>query len=1108
MNPSCVPGNDGSITVTAGGGTLAYQYTIGGANQASNVFNNVGSGVYTVTVTDANNCTATSSVNIITPNGPVVSNISTTAASCDPGNDGTITITATNGLAPYQYSNGGPNQNSNIITNAGAGNYTVTVTDANGCSVTSLTTIQTQPSPIIDSIAVTEASCIPGCDGTSTIYASGGTNPMYTYSLNTTFQNSNLFNSLCVNTYVATVQDGNGCVDTMSFVISTANGPVLSSSIVDSVNCNGGNDGSLNVAVTGGASPISYNLQPGNITNITGSFQNLTANAYSVTATDINGCAVITNLNVFEPLPVQFDSVSGSGNSCSGSGNGTIFVSNVGGTGAFNYTINPNATYTPPGTFSNLQGNTTYNIVASDANGCTITTSVFISSPQAMSVTNVATTPASCFGVADGTAQVTVTGGTVPYVYNMQPNNISNANGSFNSLSGGAYIVTITDANNCSVSTSVSIAEPLEMQLANSSVSPVTCANDNDGSIQVTVTGGAPQITYSLQPGNLNNTTGTFTSLNGNIYTITATDANNCTINTTLTITEPSVLLIDSLLTQNVSCANADDGQISIFSSGGNGNNTFFIQPSNSNNTTGIFTNLPNQQYFVTVVDSKNCQAVDSALITQPNPLTAFRAKTNVSCKGGNNGTITITPNGGTPAYSYLLTPGNVVSATGSYTGLTAGVYAVVITDANNCTTVANSIEITEPPAIRIDSFQVEDVVCYGDNTGKISIVGSGGIPLLQYSIAPMGGSQPNPGKFTDLYAGVYTVTITDANNCTLTTIATLNQNPEIIFDSMLVTNPRCYGDDNGVIEMFATGGVGEINYSLNSGPATLKNRYLNLVAGNYLASAIDTLGCRTDSSVVLTQPLPVLVDGINLKHLSCSDAKDGEAIITASGGVGYYTYYVRPGIRWNRTGTFSELDEGFYTIKIVDTNQCEVDSFFTILKNPNPMFTTMTRKDLDCKGYGTEGEAEVAVLGGERPLTYLWSTSPPQQTSKVIDLRYGWYFVDVVDARGCRISDSVYVNPGDCCTDIFLPNAFSPNGDGNNDEFRVLTTAGVDLKQFEIYNRWGQRVWDTYTYFDGWTGDLAGEPAAAGTYYYVYRYRCLTDGKLYTKKGDIILIR
>jgi gliding motility-associated-like protein len=1047
-------------------------------------------------------------VNIVTPNGPIVSNISTTAASCNPGNDGTITILATNGSAPYQYSNGGPNQSSNVITAVGQGNYTITVTDANGCSASSLTMIQNQPSPTIDSITVTEASCIPGCDGTSTIYASGGTNPTYTYSLNTIFQNSNLFNSLCVNTYVATVQDGNGCIDTMSFVISTANGPSITSTLVDSVNCNGGSDGSISVAVVGGTNPISYVLQPGNISNANGIFQNLSANAYTVTATDVNGCSVITNLDVYEPLPIQFDSVSGSGSSCSGSSNGTIFVSNIGGTGAFSYTINPSATFTPPGTFSNLQGNTNYAIVASDANGCSATTAVFVASPQAMSITNVSTTPVSCNGLIDGTAQISVVGGTLPYAFNMQPNNVSNANGNFTSLAGGGYTVTVTDANNCSVNTLVTITEPLTMQISNSTASDVTCANANDGSMQVTVTGGGAGMTYNLQPGNITNATGTFTNLNGNTYSVMATDANNCTLSTTLIVNEPVVLTIDSLLTLNVSCANANDGELSVFSSGGNGGNTFYLQPNNTNNLTGIFTSLSAQQYFVTVVDSKNCQAIDSTLITEPNPLTALRAKTNVSCHGGSNGTITISPSGGTPSYSYILSPGSVPSATGAYTGLTAGVYSVLVTDANNCTTVVNTLEITEPPMLSIDSFQVEDVVCYGDNSGKISIGASGGTPLLQYAITPLGGVQNNPGEFTDLYAGVYTVTVTDANSCTVSTVATLDQNPEIIFDSLFVTNPRCYADDNGVVEMFASGGMGEISYALNNGPATSKNRYLNLVAGNYIASAIDTLGCRKDSGIVLIQPDPVEISGIELKHLSCSDTKDGEAIVTASGGIGYYTYYVRPGIRWNRTGTFSELDKGFYTIKVVDSNQCEVDSFFTILKNPNPMFTTMTRKDLTCKGYGTEGEAEIEVLGGERPLTYLWNTAPPQQTPKVVDLRYGWYFVDVVDARGCRISDSVYVNPGDCCTDIFLPNAFSPNGDGNNDEFRVLTTAGVDLKQFEIYNRWGQRVWDTYTYFDGWTGDFAGEPAAAGTYYYVYRYRCLTDGKLYTKKGDIILVR
>ena len=1108
--PSCVPGNDGSITVVANGGTLTYQYNIGGANQPSNVFNNIGNGVYTITVTDANNCTVTSSVNVLAPNTPVITSVVTTPATCAPGNDGSITVSAANGQLPYQYNIGGANQGSNIFNGVGIGSYTVTVTDAVGCTTTSATSIQNNPSPTIDSITTTEASCIPGCDGTAIINASGGSNPVYTYSINSpTFQSSNTFNNLCANNYTAIVQDGNGCSDTSTFVIITSNAPTLSSVVVDSVNCNGDNDGSIAVTATGGASPLSYNMMPGNITNATGSFLNLVQGNYTVVVTDVNGCSISTALVVSEPLPVQFDSVSGSGSSCNGSSNGAIFVSNVGGTGQFAYSINPAATFTPPGTFSGLIGNTTYTITASDANNCSISTSIFIASPAVLVITGATTTAVTCNGANNGGIQISGAGGTLPYTFNMMPGNVTNNNGTFNGISGGAYSIIVTDANNCSATTSVSVFEPTAILVSTLNAQDVSCFGVGDGSIQIVGTGGIAPLSYTLQPGNQTNATGSYSNLTPANYTVTITDANNCTFVTSVPINEPNLLTIDSFTTVNVSCAGLDDAQITVHSSGGNGGNNYLLQPVSLNNATGIFNGgIIAQQYVVTVTDSNGCSATDSVLITEPQPLTATYTKTDVLCNGANTGVIYTTPQGGTPTYTYTLTPGNIVNTNGTFASLLSGFYTVTVLDANNCSTVITGINITQPTAIQITSLTKEDIACYGDSSGKILASAIGGTGLLQYTISPTGGVQTSTGVFESLYAGNYTVIVTDANNCTLTSLVTLNQNPEIVFDSLIITTPLCHGDDNGTLKFVVSGGIGNLLYSVNSSPFTTKNEYVNLIAGNYLISIMDSLLCRRDSNVVLIEPDPLEFSSVDLQYISCENADDGVAMINTIGGVGYHTYYLRPGIAFNRTGVFSELAKGFYRVKVVDTNQCVLDTSFTIQNNPDQMRSQMLKRNLPCTGVGTEGEAEIVIAGGVPPYTYEWSTNPVQTTSKVYNLRFGIYQVKVTDASGCELSDTTTVDPGDCCSELFLPNSFSPNGDGRNDKFRVLSTAGIQLEQFEVFNRWGQRVWQTNTYYDSWDGSFKGEAANIGTYYYIYRYTCSTDGKEYIKKGDIILVR
>ena len=213
--PSCVPGNDGSITVTATGGTPTYQYNIGGPNQASNIFSNVGSGIYTVTVTDANNCTTTTSVNIVAPNAPSITNISSTTPSCLPGNDGSITVTATGGTPTYQYNIGGPNQTSNVFSNVGSGIYTVTVTDANNCTTTTSVNIVAPNAPSITNISSTTPSCLPGNDGSITVTATGGT-PTYQYNIGGPNQASNIFSNLGSGIYTVTVTDANNCTTTTS----------------------------------------------------------------------------------------------------------------------------------------------------------------------------------------------------------------------------------------------------------------------------------------------------------------------------------------------------------------------------------------------------------------------------------------------------------------------------------------------------------------------------------------------------------------------------------------------------------------------------------------------------------------------------------------------------------------------------------------------------------------------------------------------------------------------------------------------------------------------------------------------------------------------------
>jgi len=201
-------------------------------------------------------------------------------------------------------------------------------------------------------------------------------------------------------------------------------------------------------------------------------------------------------------------------------------------------------------------------------------------------------------------------------------------------------------------------------------------------------------------------------------------------------------------------------------------------------------------------------------------------------------------------------------------------------------------------------------------------------------------------------------------------------------------------------------------------------------------------------------------------------------------------------------------LSEGTYTIRVLDTSSCVYETIFTINMNPNPMNTSITKNNLTCNGRGNEGTATVNINGGIPPYTYLWNTNPVQTGPTAENLYFGNYKVQIIDANGCMVYDSVRIDEGPCCEAGFIPTAFSPNGDGRNDEFRVLSTAGILTEQLEIRDRWGKRVWSSTTPRLSWDGKIDGKDADVATYYYVLRYKCTLDNKTYLKKGDVMLVR
>jgi gliding motility-associated-like protein len=1113
-NPSCVPGCDGTATVTAiagGAYSIAPSGTIDPVTGAASA---LCAGItYTITVTDGNGCTGTTLVQLNTPSSPIINITSSTNPSCVPGCDGTATVTAIAGgtytIAPSGTINPATGAASALC---GGTTYTITVTDANGC--TGSTTIQliTPVSPVINVTSTTDPSCLPGCDGTATVTSILGGN--YTIAPGGAINPATgAASALCAGTtYTITVTDGNGCTGTTTLLLNTPASPSIVITSQTNLTCNGVCNGTADVTLIAGGV---YTIAPAATINAaTGAATNLCAGTYTITVTQANGCTGTTSVTITEPTAVQITNLTASPTLCFGQANGSLSISVSGGTPLYTATTNPASSGAGPANsplaITGLAPST-YTVTITDANGCTATSTATVQDAAQLVFTSATVVNPTCANACNGTVSVTANGGTGTITYTINPQGPqSNTTGNFNALCAGTFTVTATDVNGCTVTTTVTLTDPAALVVASSSFTDPLCFGNANGTITVTLGGGTvgAGYVYAINPAATQPTPGNFTGLTAQAYTITGSDANGCTISTVITLTDPGQLTWNNPTFTNISCFGGNNGTINAPLNGGTGVITYSLTPGALTNTSGFFGALTAQCYTVTGTDVNGCSLTTVICLSEPPVLTlGVPATVNILCNGASTGSISITANGGTPNYTFSLNPAQGTQVTpGNFTNLPAGTYAITVTDNNGCTSVTTGIQLSEPPAITFNTVNVQDVACYGDATGTITVVAQGGVGGFTYSLNPSG-AQPTPGFFNNLYAGLYTAIATDANGCTLATSIEVKQNPELLITSLTLTEPICFGESNGAISAVATGGVAPIQYSLNNSPFQNNGNFVNIPAGSYIITLRDVLGCMKDSLIELTQPSEVGAT-LDLTGANCVDSKDGRAIVTAFGGRGGYKYYVTPGLYINKSGVFTGLENGTYTLRVADTAGCEYSTTFVINPPANALSNYMTKLDLACHGKGNEGTATANVSGGTPPYNYLWNTSPAQTTPTASTLYFGLYKVEITDANGCRIKDSVYIEEGPCCDIAFIPSAFSPNGDNNNDEFRVLTTAGVELIQLEVRNRWGQRVWSTSDYRKGWDGLFEGKAADVDTYQYLLRYRCTRDGEIYLKKGDVLLVR
>ncbi|MBL4578453.1 MAG: gliding motility-associated C-terminal domain-containing protein, partial [Flavobacteriales bacterium] len=726
------------------------------------------------------------------------------------------------------------------------------------------------------------------------------------------------------------------------------------------------------------------------------SVSGLIAGSYTVTVSDLNGCQIITPFNIVDGGIVTANIASTIDILCFGGNNGSATVVVTDGVPPYTYLWCNGQTTT---TVTTLAAGAC-SVIITDANGCTTTLSATINQPTVLIAGIDTTTQASCFGNCNGSATATESGGVGPYNYlwgNGQTTQTATG------LCAGTTTLDITDANGCIASTSVVITEPAVLALSTSSINP-SCKDTCDGSASVVATGGTSPYTYTWNDPNTQ-TNITATGLCDVASVITVADSKGCIAAATEVLIDPPELIASIGTVTDVDCFGNCNGIAQVTVIGGGLPYTYLWS---SGDTSSQAVGLCQGNYDVTVNNINGCRSITSTPITEPPVLAVTIAGTNVSCFGACNGLAAATATGGAGSYTYFWDDGllqstatavNLCSAPGGFT------YTVVVMDINGCS-ATESVILTQPTMLGITQNIVQPTTC-SSNNGSACVNGIGGVTPYTYLWNDLNATTDS--CLSNVFAGGFNVSVTDAMNCTFNMPVLITDIAGPTVDTINAAPLLCFGDNNGSATVSFSGGTPSFTYSWYDGTgaliATGSTVIFNLVAGNYSIVLEDGNQCIDADTFAIIQPQPLASVISPFSDVTCAGTCDGTATVTAVGGTPIYTY------SWTTGGTNATdtgMCAGTHSVLVEDANGCQTQSLQVIV-DPTPLTFTYVANDVSCNG-DADGDISITPSGGTGVYTYYWLQGG-QTTSSLIGLAQGTYDVDVSDAMGCVVSNSIVIS-------------------------------------------------------------------------------------------------
>ncbi len=675
VNVECFGDESGSVQLSGNGGEGTLNFMLGEDENTTGLFTGLTSGLYPVVVTDENDCSEASSVEVLAESTLEINVDNQDEVSCFEGNNGAITVSGTGGAGNYTYSfEGGAFDNNNTFTNLEAGMYEIVIQDDVGCLSPIMVEI-TEPEVLSATImGMSDVSCFDGQDGSVSFEAAGG-NSDYTFELNGVENTTGVFNNLEMGDYTVVVTDINNCSTTASVSINQPTIIEITFTNIVQSNCDGDPVGAFVVSAEGGSGNFTYTAN--GVTNTIGIFEDLASGSYTVQVTDGSNCMNQDDVVVPSASSISAEATMVTNIQCNGEQNGSVVVSGQGGTGQLTYELNGVENST--GIFNDLAADD-YVVNVIDEENCITVVSFMITEPDVASSQITMTNPTSCFNTNDGSTQVSSTGGSGSYVYDL--NGAQNTTGVFNNLPQGPFSIVITDSNGCPAgSVNGVVTSPDAIDLDNTtSTTATSCFNTSDGSMSLSANGGVGNFSYSFN-GEVNQT-GLFNNVPGGTQSVIVEDGNGCSESFSLTIQQPAEINFQVISTEDNPCFGDALGSVELSATGGVGNFNYALE--NNTNTTGIFEGLQQGNYTALVTDGNNCETTVDFGIEEATLLSGG-AENFLEDTGMSDGAVSVAGSGGTSPYSYSIDGGTSFQNENIFDNLESGTYTVIIRDAEGC---------------------------------------------------------------------------------------------------------------------------------------------------------------------------------------------------------------------------------------------------------------------------------------------------------------------------------------------------------------------------------------------------------------------------------------